>query len=329
MTASQRTITTVGLGLRDETMIRSLVDIAHGRPGPGWRFVDDLDADVALCAPESPLTRVAIARGRQNGRPRCVSFGEAGERTAEFDAVLGVPVRIGDFWNLLESMMQASEGGEGASGAESAILRPELAGRPVAQVVSALIEEKHGGPGRWLLRIGGIGFEVSMPQRMLEIVAPQDCTFDALVEAASTAAVDRVALAPGREAEKPRAGMKSVDVLLWKIGLREFGGPAAAWARDATPVRLRRWPDFGHLGAYRPHLAMTSQLTRAAMTPRDLAAAVGCDEGQVCAFLNACALLGLIQVEPGTARAGVAVARPGGGLGKLMRSFRTALGMGG
>ena len=206
MTSSQRTITTVGLGLRDETMIRSLVDIAQSRPGPGWRFVDDLDADVALCAPESPLARVALARGSRNGRPRCVCYGGDAAARSQYEAAIEVPIRIGELWSLLEGLVQAPEHAEGAPAAALFRSRSDLAGRPVAEVVSELLAEERTGPERWSVRIGAIAFELSMPQRTLEIVAPLDCTFDALVEAASAIAVDRVEILPGDEEERPRAG---------------------------------------------------------------------------------------------------------------------------
>lgn len=327
MTPSPCTITVVGLSLRDETVVRSLVEALQGRSGSQWRFVDDLDADVALCAPDSPLSRVAVARGRQSGRPRCVCYGEpvAGETT--FEASLRLPVRISELWGLLDGMNTPTEPAQTAPAAPPGKSRPDLAGLSVAQAVSALLAEKSRGSERWLLRLGAITFEVAMPERTVDIVTPQDCTFDALVEAASAVVVDSATIIPRGSGEEPRTGRKSLDALLWRIGSRDLDGPAALWARDATPVRLRRWPDFGRLGAHRPHLAMASQLTRAAMTPADLAAAVECGEDQVRAFLNACALLGLIQIEAAAAANGPA-ARPAGGLTKLMRSFRAALGMG-
>lgn len=333
MPLSPRTITVIGLSLRDETMIRSLVDLTRGRHDGGWRVVEELDADVALCGPESPLARVAIARGRQSGRPRCVCFGDPGDRGSEYAASLRLPVRVGELWGVLDGLAGAPGVVTKAAVETPGRPRPELAGLPIQQIVAAMRKEHRDGPARWSLRIGTIAFEVSMPERVLQIVSPQDCTFDALVEAASAAPVHSVLVAAGRGVDESRAVRKPLDPLLWRVGLRESGGPAAAWARDATPVSLRRWPDFGHLGAHRPHLAMTSQLTRGAMTPAALAEAVGCDQDQVCAFLNACALLDLVQVEsavePGGARAGAPVVRPAGGLNKLMRSFRAALGMGG
>ena len=327
MAPPTRTITVVGLSLRDETVVRSLVEAMQGRSAAHWRFVDDLDADVALCAPDSPLSRVALSRGRQSGRPRCVCYGEPVAGQSTFETSLRLPVRVSELWGLLDGLCRPAQPAPAAPTAPSVKLRPDLAGLSVAQAVSALLAEKSRGSERWLLRLGAITFEVAMPERTVDIVTPQDCTFDALVEEACAVPVVSATIVARSGGEEPRTGRKSLDALLWRIGSRDVDGPAALWARDATPVRLRRWPDFGRLGAHRPHLAMASQLTRAAMTPADLAAAVECGEDQVRAFLNACALLGLIQIEAAAAANGPA-ARPAGGLTKLMRSFRAALGMG-
>lgn len=328
MTSPERTITTIGLGLRDETMIRSLVSVAQDRPGLQWRFVDDIEADVALCAPDSALARVALGRGRQSGRPRCVCYGGDDVARAQYDAAIRTPIRVSELWALLDTLVRMPDGPDDAPVPATGKARPDLAGHTVAHVLSTLVGERRDDPERWSLRIGAIVVDLSMPQRILDIVAPPDCAFDSLLDAACTTVVDRVVIAPADGPVKPRAGMKSLDVLLWKIGLRQAGGPAAVWARDGNALRLRRWPDFGHLGAHRPHLAMTSQLTRVAMTPTELASAVGCEQDHVRAFLNACALLDLVQVEAGGTRGGAIATRPTGGLTKLMRSFRAALRMG-
>lgn len=335
MNSTARTVTVVGLSLRDETMVRSLVDAGRDRHGEVWRFVDELEADVALCAPDSPLTRIALARRRQSGAPRCVRFGEAADGRAEgshatdgYDATLRLPLRMSELWRVLESLA-APEGGAAREGTHDAapFARADLVGLALPHVVSALAADYRGRDERWRLRLGGFVLEVRMPARTIEVLS-RECTFDALLDVVCASKVDAATVVPDVPSGEESPGIRSLDALLWRVGLRDEAGTAGDWARENTPVALRRWPDFGHLGAHRPHLTMTSLLTRRAHTVAELAAGAGSTPEQAIAFLNACALLGLVRTEQSRLPAPHAVEPRQRGLSKLMRSFRAALGIG-
>ena len=334
MTAIVRTLTVIGLSLRDETMVRSFLDAGRDRPGDAWRFVDELEADVALCAPDSPLTRIALARRRQSGAPRCVRLGEAGaERRAgdddagAYDGVLRLPLRVSELWRVLESLTAPDTVDPRVRAVPARIARPDLVGMTLQRAVSMLAADYRGREERWCLRLGDVALEVRMPARTVEVPS-RDCTFDALVDAVCASKVEAATIAPDVPSGEEPPGIRSLDALLWRVGLRDEAGTAGGWARTNTPVALRRWPDFGRLGAHRPHLAMTSLLTRRAHTVAELAADSGSTPEQAIAFLNACALLGLVRTEQARPPAAHAVEPRQGGLSKLMRSFRAALGIG-
>lgn len=334
MTAIVRTLTAVGLSLRDETMIRSFLDAGRDRPGDAWHFVDELEADVALCAPDSPLSRIALARRRQAGTPRCVRFGEAGaERGAGdqdaggYDGVLRLPLRMSELWRVLESLTAPDAVDPRVRAMSARVVRADLVGMTLQHAVTVLAADYGGREERWCLRLGDFALEVRMPSRSVEVPS-RDCTFDALVEAVCASKVDAATVAPDIPSGEEHPSIRSLDALLWRVGLRDEAGTAGVWARENTPVALRRWPDFGRLGAHRPHLAMTSLLTRRAHTVAELAADTGSTPEQAIAFLNACVLLGLVRTEQSRVPAPHAVEPRQRGLSKLMRSFRAALGIG-
>jgi hypothetical protein len=95
-------------------------------------------------------------------------------------------------------------------------------------------------------------------------------------------------------------------------------------------VQLTRWPDFGRIRSNPSQLKMSALLTTRAYSIDEVFDAVGEPRPQVIAFVNACALCGLLsdeQVE--TAAPSVAhVAREGRSLGGLMQRLRGALGIG-
>ena len=81
------TLTTLGLSLRDETLVKSLLNIVGGNTRAQWRFVDEIDADLALCDPASPFARMALQKSERSGS-RCADSAtgggqvQAGQRNA-------------------------------------------------------------------------------------------------------------------------------------------------------------------------------------------------------------------------------------------------------
>ena len=94
-------------------------------------------------------------------------------------------------------------------------------------------------------------------------------------------------------------------------------------------MRLKRWPDFGHLGAQKSHLAFAAYLTKSSWRIDALLQASGQSRSELHAFLGACGLIGLLDITPAapaTTAAPIAARRLG--VSGLFRSLRNALRMG-
>src|SRR6218665_905423 len=73
-------ITAVGLGVRDELLLKSLLRIANEGTQDRWQFRDDMRADVALCTPSSASSLNASQVDDRSPFPRCIPVLQNGER---------------------------------------------------------------------------------------------------------------------------------------------------------------------------------------------------------------------------------------------------------
>ena len=115
--------------------------------------------------------------------------------------------------------------------------------------------------------------------------------------------------------------------LAWFIGLGGDGDLAPWLARDSA-YRLRRWPDFGRLGAGKGLLELCAHATTHAWAPAPLARATGQPLVDVHRFLNAASLAGLLASAQASV-AGPPTPRPAaasGGWHRLLGGLRRRLG---
>jgi hypothetical protein len=178
----------------------------------------------------------------------------------------------------------------------------------------------------WRFEWGGRAFDVFFPERAYRYDG--DASTDMLMAMGVSMPVGPARrLGPAEAVSARHVGhQKPLDPLLWRIGLHMPPRAAMPWAAPGIRVRLRRWPDFGHLGAHRPHFAIAAHMSRSAWTADDLARASGQDLADVHAFLNACGLCGLIEIEHGAPPA--PPPEPPQRVSGLFRRLRDALGIG-
>lgn len=178
----------------------------------------------------------------------------------------------------------------------------------------------------WRFEWGGRAFDVFFPERAYRYDG--DASTDMLMAMGVSMPVGPARrLGPAEAVSARHVGhQKPLDPLLWRIGLHMPPRAAMPWAASGIRVRLRRWPDFGHLGAHRPHFAIAAHMSRSAWTADDLVRASGQDLADVHAFLNACGLCGLIEIEHGAPPA--PPPEPPQRVSGLFRRLRDALGIG-
>jgi len=119
----------------------------------------------------------------------------------------------------------------------------------------------------------------------------------------------------------------AAETLLWAIGITRSKGSLLQRLDATRSCRLRRWPNFGVIGRRSLDLRCTSLLMQRELAPAQLAMTAGIPLGVIGSFLNACALVHLL--EPGEAQAASAAAPlpvPGqeSGLGGVLRRIRLA-----
>lgn len=121
-----------------------------------------------------------------------------------------------------------------------------------------------------------------------------------------------------------------IDQLLWNLGMVLHPIDLLPQTRARGWVQLARWPDFTHIRSNHAQLKMSALFVSRAFNVDEVFEAVGEPRPSVIAFLNACALCGLLAETP------IAVHSPslahlapeGRPLGGLMQRLRGALGIG-
>ncbi|HSW11309.1 MAG TPA: hypothetical protein VLI06_00625, partial [Solimonas sp.] len=120
-----------------------------------------------------------------------------------------------------------------------------------------------------------------------------------------------------------------LETLLWAIGITRSKGTLLQRIDVSRDCRLRRWPDFGVIGRRSLDLRCTSLLMQRELTPPQLAMVAGIPLGVIGSFLNACALVDLLEAGavPALAAAPPLSAAPPqeSGFGSVLRRIRLAL----
>ena len=333
-----RTLTTIGLPARKEQLLRSMLLAANAHTTDQWHFSDDMDADVAICDAHSMLSGVALARSRRDGRPACVWLATGDEAVPEGARLQDpiVTVRLIAVLDLLSSTLPAPRKDAGVR-APAGVIVGTVAGSAVTEparrydaplLIRDLLERGTRDPFR--LSVDGLEMHVVPGSRTI-----------CLPEPLSNAVVERL-LKPGPAPRLqpmlsgqaiPAGHVVPVDAVLWSAGLAAgLEEPLLALPADGL-YSLTRWPDFGRLRHDPSHVQMAAYLTRRPHAIAVLARAVRRTDVEVRAFVTACFLCGLIDIDLAPAK--VAVAPPaaafvaaGAGRARLFTSIRAALGIG-
>jgi hypothetical protein len=119
---------------------------------------------------------------------------------------------------------------------------------------------------------------------------------------------------------------QDLDGLLWLIGKHAFPARAATWLWEGDRYRLGRRPDLGDVPLTLEEVRMTAILTNAAVTPAELADAVGAPVEVAQRLVNAYSLMGILRAEPaeGAPVAHLPAAPSRGILERLRTGLRTA-----
>jgi hypothetical protein len=344
-TPRERRLTTVGLPLRKELLVRSLLAIVNAKTNDRWSFSDDIDADVAICDPQSDLSEVAQRHSQRSGAPRCVSLIVDGGNAIGDTPTLGDPIRAAELVSVLNAVSKRLPA---ITAASTAARQPEKRTPQPASTSSAVTGDEFrfglalrdllalASPQMYRIEAGDIALDVIPAARALLIKEG----FSIEVPARLFSANAQMRITPLAEMQARRviasgAKPQAIDWLLWLAGREGPRDHLLPGLPSEARFQLRRWPDFGRLKHDQYDLRMAAHLTRSARSIDELAAASGASTDQARAFVNASALCDLIEVRareasrtsrPSPARTSPAPAA--GGFAGILRSIRSALRMG-
>lgn len=108
----------------------------------------------------------------------------------------------------------------------------------------------------------------------------------------------------------PTGAGLDLSALLWMVGLNGYAHSPAPWLTDGARYRLRRWPNITSLPHDADQLRMTSILSHAPLSAKELAAIADTEPAEAHALLAALSLMNILRVLPGASDEEIGVAAP-------------------
>jgi hypothetical protein len=97
----------------------------------------------------------------------------------------------------------------------------------------------------------------------------------------------------------PTGAGQDLSALLWMIGLSGYAHSPAPWLTDGARYRLRRWPNITNLPHDADQLRMTSILSHAPLSAKELAAIAETEPRSAHGLVAALSLMNILRVLPG------------------------------
>lgn len=295
-----RTLTTIGLPIRLEVLIKSHLKLVNARTIDRWFFSDESHSDVAICAPDSPLSAIMVKRARETGSPFCISLIDSRQQPLPGTVALHDPLRVNDIIELLDRVSGEAKASimiEAAASEKTRGVTPDVAdhrarfAQALQTLMSAASRELH------LIEAGAIRFCMLPVGRSIFLQEPpSEAWLDKILDVDQEISASVIPTARWPQVLSAFQHRASLITLLWHVGLNDIKAGSAFDER--TVVSLSRWPDFGNLKHKPVHLRMAAELTRKRMTLAQLAKVAHAPIEQVIAFVNACALCNLINTSP-------------------------------
>lgn len=327
-------LTTVGLPVRMELLVRSMLRIVNARTVDQWSFADEGTAHVVLRNPGA-----AVPSGAQGSAlPRYVSLTNDGIAALGAKATLPSSIAVSDLTALLDSVsgevaLTRHRSARPSVGAVGALAGDSTDPFRFGTMLQALLEQASRDVFR--IEVGGVVLHVIPAARALLVREPiNDETLRRILDAREDASVTIVPDEKAQELIVGGAKPQTIDWLLWRVGLDGPHDRLLSGLPSNARFALRRWPDFGRLKHDQGHLQLAARLTRAPLDIETLATVAGQRSGDVRAFVNACSLCDLIEIHaeesvaslPEPARRSPAAGSKG--YTSVFRSIRAALGFG-
>lgn len=339
MTGRQLTLTTIGLSIRDEMRVKSMLQLVEGKTAATWTYVEEAAADLAICEPESTLARAVMRQATQRGRPRCVSLVRQGVTPPEDAESVPAPLRVSDFISMLDATLASSQDVDTSLTTQElvAAAQAEAAAQNEGFLLAHALRDIVAKDGQRTHRIKCGDLFVYVQPAQATVLANRDLSPELISELAqASSGLDVTELRPDEplpaEGELRR---HSLQYLLWNCGQLGTTTDLLPWLPRMARFRLHRWPDFGRLGHKTWQVRLTSILINNAYTLQQMTNIAAQPVANIRGFLNACSLCGLLTHEAlatelivESAQAAEPAAKPTSRWSGILRSIRNALHIG-
>jgi len=314
----------LGLDGHVEASLKSLLGILKNKTSVVWQHSEDINADVIIYNPTSPL---ALAMLRREAKPTATERG----------AHVFIPCSVED---------PGEDGLTLPLRADRLLHCLQVASAQIGQMLPSAAAARHSSLCERLdnvlqsrdliavaITVGNKTGLINPARQMIHWPRPLDADGiaqlimeDTTLQPLLAADLDKL-----RRMEQEMHERISWDAALWAIGVSTSQARLLPRLDPRKSYKLKRWPDFGLLGRRSSDIKCTALLTHKSMTPSELVAATGLSEARVSGFLNACALCGFLeevqptsQAHPSKARINSEVSLTGG----MLQRIRKALALG-
>lgn len=341
MTGRRLTLTTIGLSIRDEMRVKSMLQLVEGKTAATWTYVEEAGADLAICEPESTLAQAVSRQATQRGRPRCVSLVRQGTQPMEDTPAVHAPLRVSDFISMLDATLAAQ-------GVDTSLTTQQLVAASHAEaatqnegfLLAHALRDIVANNSQHTVRLVRDNVSIYVLPAQASVFASEDLSPQRIAELAQVSSGFEVTAMGNDAMPASESGFRrhSLQYVLWNCGLLGTTTDLLPWLPRMARFRLQRWPDFGRLGHKTWQVRLTSILMNNAYTPQQMTSLVQQPIADIRGFLNGCELCGLLthealaeeaadMYEAATATAATA-SKTSSRWSGLLRSIRNALHIG-
>lgn len=317
--ATTRRIACLGFDWRAEISLKETLTLLRGKTRDSWQYTDELTADVVVYETSNTLAQAMVRRCAAAGTSRVFFPSNSDDET-----VLTLRYPFGAS-RLIACLDSASAQLPGTASTHQRADTPSLSQR---------LDDALQRPGTLAVAIHAQGQQgwLKLPERELHWSQPMSVDD---IAGLLSGDVDVQALGPEdgaslRRLEASARHRVPVEGLLWAVGVTRSRGSLLQRIDVTRSYKLRRWPDFGAIGRRSLDIRCASLLTQRELVPTHMAMMTGIPLSVLGSFLNACALVGLLEQGAELAPATSAPAPSAGDstFGGVLRRIRNALMLG-
>lgn len=279
-------VSDVGLPADASHALHSMLKILDGRSAASWQLSRSMDADVLFVGADAGSRALDVAQTTGKIMVEVTEGRATGEGTA---FSLQRPFRVIQLLDLLDSIAEHLRKHPMAKRAAHASWAPAL----------SLLEATAQASPDWRVASTGDGGQLWLDK---EYVVASEQTMQRL----RSEPMEISSFVPSLIPPPSEAARCAVTDLGWYLGWQGTG-QMPPWLNEHERYQLRRWPDFGRLGAQAMMLELCAEAAAHPVTHAELAERTRCSPAQAYRFLAAASLAGWLvaqgQAQPRAQRA--------------------------